>query len=106
MRSDVVLDTQRYLVFAGLTVYSVYFILQLFRHDSKAFLKFWENVNQYCKVGVPFMRGYFNLPMPYQKCVPYSFLPFELSLVPYIPSFKYRFLIACPVFSLKSSSEI
>ncbi|KAH9560663.1 hypothetical protein CY35_06G118600 [Sphagnum magellanicum] len=40
---------------------------QLFRHDSKAFLKFWENVNQYCKVGVPFMRGYFNLPMPYRK---------------------------------------
>jgi hypothetical protein len=67
MRSDVVLDTQRYLVFAGLTVYSVYFILQLFRHDSKAFLKFWENVNKYCKVGVPFMRGYFNLPMPYRK---------------------------------------
>jgi 1-acyl-sn-glycerol-3-phosphate acyltransferase len=40
---------------------------QLFRHDSKAFLKFWENVNRYYKIGVPFMRGYFNLPMPYRK---------------------------------------
>ncbi len=79
MRSDVVLDTQRYLVFAGFTVYSVYFILQLFTHDSKAFLKFWENVNQYCKVGVPFMWGYFNLPMPYRKSlIPFSLLIFQL----------------------------
>lgn len=40
---------------------------QLFKHDSRAVLNFWESVNKYVKIGVPFMRGMYNLPMPYRK---------------------------------------
>lgn len=40
---------------------------QLFKHDPKAVLNFWQCVNKYVKIGVPFMRGIWNLPMPYRK---------------------------------------
>ncbi|XP_024403325.1 diacylglycerol O-acyltransferase 2 [Physcomitrium patens] len=40
---------------------------QLFKHDPRFLLDFWQWVNNYVKIGVPFMRGYFNLPMPYSK---------------------------------------
>lgn len=41
--------------------------VQLFKHDPRFLLDFWQWVNNYVKIGVPFMRGYFNLPMPYSK---------------------------------------
>ncbi|CAM6092595.1 unnamed protein product [Calypogeia fissa] len=41
---------------------------QMFMHNSKSFLAFWERVNKYFKVGVPFMRGRFLiLPMPFRR---------------------------------------
>lgn len=40
---------------------------QLFKHDPKIVLNFWQWVNKYLKIGVPFMRGMFHLPMPYRK---------------------------------------
>lgn len=43
--------------------------LQLFKHDPQGVLDFWAWVNKHAKVGVPFMRGYYNLPMPYRKWV-------------------------------------
>lgn len=43
--------------------------MQLFKHDPRGVLDFWAWVNKHVKVGVPFMRGYYNLPMPYRKWV-------------------------------------
>lgn len=43
--------------------------MQLFKHDPRVVLDFWAWVNKHVKVGVPFMRGYYNLPMPYRKWV-------------------------------------
>ena len=40
---------------------------QLFQHDPKWYLKFCEVVNNYVNIGVPFMRGLWNLPMPYRR---------------------------------------
>lgn len=40
---------------------------QLFCHDHKAKLKFWEKVNNFVNVGVPGMRGVFGLTMPFQR---------------------------------------
>lgn len=40
---------------------------QMFKHDPKAVLNFWHSVNKYVKIGAPFLRGMFHLPMPYRK---------------------------------------
>lgn len=40
---------------------------QLFKHDPAWFLRFWEQVNRTVNVGVPFMRGAFNLTLPFRS---------------------------------------
>ena len=40
---------------------------QLFKHDPKRYLKLCEALNNYVNIGVPFMRGLWNLPMPYRR---------------------------------------
>eukprot|EP00897_Mesotaenium_endlicherianum_P005246 jgi/Mesen1/474/ME000101S10705 len=40
---------------------------QIFKHDPKWYLRFWEMVNRYYNIGVPFMRGIWNLPMPFRR---------------------------------------
>jgi len=40
---------------------------QLFKHDPRTVLNFWQWVNKYVKIGVPFMRGMYYSPIPYRK---------------------------------------
>eukprot|EP00270_Netrium_digitus_P010710 TRINITY_DN3343_c0_g1_i2.p1 TRINITY_DN3343_c0_g1~~TRINITY_DN3343_c0_g1_i2.p1 ORF type:complete len:320 (-),score=44.27 TRINITY_DN3343_c0_g1_i2:158-1066(-) len=40
---------------------------QLFKHESPAVLNFWKSVNRHATVGMPFMQGVWNLPLPYKR---------------------------------------
>ncbi|CAI6001342.1 unnamed protein product [Closterium sp. NIES-64] len=40
---------------------------QLFKHDPVWFLQFWEKVNRHVNIGVPFMRGAWNLTLPFRR---------------------------------------
>eukprot|EP00850_Spirogloea_muscicola_P000686 SM000002S05766 [mRNA] locus=s2:2062972:2065236:- [translate_table: standard] len=40
---------------------------ELFKHEPLWLLRFWERVNKYINVGAPFMRGIWNLPMPFRR---------------------------------------
>ncbi|CAI5964206.1 unnamed protein product [Closterium sp. NIES-65] len=40
---------------------------QIFRPEPHWFLAFWESVNNYVGLGVPGMRGYLQMPMPFRK---------------------------------------
>ncbi|KAL2650659.1 hypothetical protein R1flu_018787 [Riccia fluitans] len=41
---------------------------QMFNHNSKSFLKIFEHINKYYyRLGVPFFRGRYNLPMPFRR---------------------------------------
>ncbi|CAI5466076.1 unnamed protein product [Closterium sp. Yama58-4] len=40
---------------------------QLFKHDPVWFLQFWEKVNRHINIGVPFMRGAWNLTLPFRR---------------------------------------
>ncbi|CAI5469319.1 unnamed protein product [Closterium sp. Yama58-4] len=40
---------------------------QLFKHDPLWLLQFWAVVNRYWRIGVPFMRGVWHMPMPFRR---------------------------------------
>ncbi|GJP31391.1 hypothetical protein CLOM_g12029 [Closterium sp. NIES-68] len=40
---------------------------QLFKHDPLWLLQFWAMVNRYWRIGVPFMRGVWHMPMPFRR---------------------------------------